>query len=755
MSFISDPNAVLALPQIFQSMQNDPRVALAKAQLAAGGDTSAAYGWGPGLARLLQGVTGGLGTRANEKRYGAAQSAYMDEMRQKIATLLGGGNMGAPGATSPGGVDSINVSPHGPMSIGDGAGIGGGEANNGVNTPDGQAVGINGVRPLPSTADPNVLPPQRGGPTLAPPGPFVPPTGAPGMGPSSMPTGASGMPPMGGPPSGQFPPMGDGMSPGGGGTGGPPLNPGMPAPPDVPSPLQSTRLRLGQALMGGKSPYSFMEGLQDVNAGLEEKAQNEALAQARQFELGKARYGAELGDYYGARGDARSAEYTRQGDERRNRYNEQELATRFRQQWMLQKDQQGFDRSQKNYDRMFDMYKLYADTYGKLPDDLSALDPANVGPDAVWKSMVTQESGGEKSPGTAVSSQGALGSTQLEPGTAQEMATKLGLPWKPELLHSNSEEALAYQQALGRAYFQEGMDKYDGDVRKAVMYYHGGPDEAQWGPKTQSYANQVLGRIAGASGTSYNSIFAPPKSAANTGNMFGIDVNSNPRKPVPSRAIGSLTDLGDQATQFLNLRQRFQDSYFGHGPLGRGENLFTEYTGVGDKDRVDWWKTYDMMNNVVRRSLFGSALTRNEEALWNRSVVSPGTNSEIARKRLDTQWGLLERAMSRNARGSSAAYNGRQVYEYLGGDDMADMIAHDKPLYGGEARKDQVRAGGAIPKGITITLDGPQPSARAVPMPKVGTNAITDPTHFDWLRTQVPGSPDFNRKLQEHGYTRF
>jgi soluble lytic murein transglycosylase-like protein len=98
--------------------------------------------------------------------------------------------------------------------------------------------------------------------------------------------------------------------------------------------------------------------------------------------------------------------------------------------------------------------------------------------------------------GTAVSPAGALGSTQLMPATAKEMAGKLGLPFHPELLQSNDPTALDYQHQLGAAYLQEGLQK-TGNMRDALRYYHGGPDRSQWGPKTNAYADTVLSRAGG------------------------------------------------------------------------------------------------------------------------------------------------------------------------------------------------------------------------------------------------------------------
>jgi soluble lytic murein transglycosylase len=105
--------------------------------------------------------------------------------------------------------------------------------------------------------------------------------------------------------------------------------------------------------------------------------------------------------------------------------------------------------------------------------------------------ITQQESGGN---GKAVSKQGALGSTQLEPGTAKEMANKLGLAFVPQMLQSNDPAALRYQRALAQAYFQQGLSE-TGNLTDALHYYHGGPNRAEWGPKTRAYAQSVLSRL--------------------------------------------------------------------------------------------------------------------------------------------------------------------------------------------------------------------------------------------------------------------
>ena len=63
-------------------------------------------------------------------------------------------------------------------------------------------------------------------------------------------------------------------------------------------------------------------------------------------------------------------------------------------------------------------------------------------PDVVWKSIVTQESGGDRTPGDAVGPNtkygNALGSTQMLPATAEAMACKLGIRWDPRLMRENT-----------------------------------------------------------------------------------------------------------------------------------------------------------------------------------------------------------------------------------------------------------------------------------------------------------------------------
>jgi len=148
-----------------------------------------------------------------------------------------------------------------------------------------------------------------------------------------------------------------------------------------------------------------------------------------------------------------------------------------------------------------------------LPDGKPGQNPADVPPppapsatdatasktpsaDDVWQAVIQQESHGQPGiTGPQTPYGRAQGETQLLPATAQAMAQKLNIAWRPDLMTGTSPEAAAYQQQLGRAYFDEGLQNSGGNIRQALMYYYGGPNQRLWGPKTHAYADQVLARV--------------------------------------------------------------------------------------------------------------------------------------------------------------------------------------------------------------------------------------------------------------------
>ena len=120
--------------------------------------------------------------------------------------------------------------------------------------------------------------------------------------------------------------------------------------------------------------------------------------------------------------------------------------------------------------------------------------------DKVFGALLMQESGNRAGAVGQPTEWGrAYGAGQVLDSTARGMAKKLGMAWKPELMRATSKEGHAYQVKIARAYFDEAVEKSGGDLRRALMYYHGGPDTKKWGPKTRAYVDNVMARVGGGS----------------------------------------------------------------------------------------------------------------------------------------------------------------------------------------------------------------------------------------------------------------
>jgi soluble lytic murein transglycosylase-like protein len=105
-----------------------------------------------------------------------------------------------------------------------------------------------------------------------------------------------------------------------------------------------------------------------------------------------------------------------------------------------------------------------------------------------------ESSGGKNLIGQPTRYGTALGGMQMLPGTAREMSGRLGLPFDQARLTATDASARAYQRQLGDAYLQQGLHATN-DLRSGLMYYHGGPNQRLWGPKTHAYADNILGKL--------------------------------------------------------------------------------------------------------------------------------------------------------------------------------------------------------------------------------------------------------------------
>lgn len=95
-------------------------------------------------------------------------------------------------------------------------------------------------------------------------------------------------------------------------------------------------------------------------------------------------------------------------------------------------------------------------------------DNGAVGASGLPALIIQAESGGQQD---VVSPKGAVGSMQLMPGTAEEIAKEMGVPFSMERLTTDP----AYNIALGTGYLNKMLSKFDGNQTLAVAAYNAGP----------------------------------------------------------------------------------------------------------------------------------------------------------------------------------------------------------------------------------------------------------------------------------------
>lgn len=98
----------------------------------------------------------------------------------------------------------------------------------------------------------------------------------------------------------------------------------------------------------------------------------------------------------------------------------------------------------------------------------SLYETGGLGADALPALVIQAESGGDP---MAVSPKGARGLMQLMPDTAKEMAGELGIDYDEERLTSDPQ----YNMALGTAYLNKMLGKYNGNPALALAAYNAGP----------------------------------------------------------------------------------------------------------------------------------------------------------------------------------------------------------------------------------------------------------------------------------------
>lgn len=125
------------------------------------------------------------------------------------------------------------------------------------------------------------------------------------------------------------------------------------------------------------------------------------------------------------------------------------------------------------------------------------------------------------------------------------------------------------------------------------------------------------------------------------------------------------------AKSYANLSSTFDPDYTGYtfDAIGDLKKLQAKAAPMSefDRDLTAWWMKYQEQVNAVRNDLFGSALTETEKNEFLKAMVTPGMDSEIAKRNLETQARIL-----RNAYNTKVEVHRKQGWKVSGLEGQAD-----------------------------------------------------------------------------------
>lgn len=146
------------------------------------------------------------------------------------------------------------------------------------------------------------------------------------------------------------------------------------------------------------------------------------------------------------------------------------------------------------------------------------------------------------------------------------------------------------------------------------------------------------------------------------------------KKPPKELNYGDTSKLVEEGGKFSAVNRfttNFKDEFGGATPgLGDARNWIGRTLPFADESAIkgaEFWQDYDKYKNVVRNDLFGSALTVNEQAAFDRADIKNTMNPKVIRENLKVQKDILEGAMRRKANSLVASgYNPQAISQAYG-----------------------------------------------------------------------------------------
>ena len=152
-----------------------------------------------------------------------------------------------------------------------------------------------------------------------------------------------------------------------------------------------------------------------------------------------------------------------------------------------------------------------------------------------------------------------------------------------------------------------------------------------------------------------------------------MDMNKDIRTRLPAAKAQELGGKTQTLSRYAKLADDFKDN-FGGSVVG-GPTMTEVYSRTGAKqERVNWWKSFKMLDVQLRHDLFGATLTANEQKAWDAVTVSENTDPEIIKTAIKTRAGIAKEAMEREIDSYGTAGYNVSKFGYQAGPTVGDVV---------------------------------------------------------------------------------
>jgi hypothetical protein len=165
-------------------------------------------------------------------------------------------------------------------------------------------------------------------------------------------------------------------------------------------------------------------------------------------------------------------------------------------------------------------------------------------------------------------------------------------------------------------------------------------------------------------------------------------------RPLPRIAINDLTKYGTSVDDTTRLSDSFKDEYGGWkvNSVGEAANYAARNLGVGNTEGATWWQDYQNYANITRQQLFGSALTAQEKAQWDRANIQPGMTPKAIKANLKLRQDAAMRAARKLSRVyAKSGYDKAAIEEAIGFGLDDDAPTQQNAPSAGESNEDDAR----------------------------------------------------------------